>query len=151
MSYPVYRVQYNLAMQDPFMLGKRYHNVIFVATNADGSGWVHHVTGDIVQSQGMTYERKPGREPDLSATFHSKTLIGYVREEGYPVNMDRILQSVPTPPRQRNFNPHTMRYEPCKPDGTFYAPNESHPPYWKCTEWTQDKAIPALRQYLLIQ
>jgi hypothetical protein len=32
-----------------------------------------------------------------------------------------------------------------KPDGTFYAPNEPREKMKKCTEWTEEQAIPALR------
>ena len=31
-----------------------------------------------------------------------------------------------------------------KPDGTFYAPNEPREKMKKCTEWTEEQAIPAL-------
>jgi hypothetical protein len=31
-----------------------------------------------------------------------------------------------------------------KPDGTFYAPNEPREKMKKCSEWTEEQAIPAL-------
>jgi len=56
------------------MPSPRYHTVIFVGTNSDGSGFIHHVTGDFVT--GMRYERKIGKIPEESGTFHNKELLG---------------------------------------------------------------------------
>ncbi|KAH9220779.1 hypothetical protein DL95DRAFT_266785, partial [Leptodontidium sp. 2 PMI_412] len=50
----------------------------------------------------------------------------------------------PPPPKQKHFNVETMRTEQMKPDGTFYQPDEYRPPTIKCTEWTENQAIPAL-------
>lgn len=61
-------------MNDPDVPGTRYHTVIFVETSADGSGYIHHVTGDLVA--GMRYETKPGQRPENSKTFHSREFLG---------------------------------------------------------------------------
>jgi len=47
-TYNVYKVRYTLSWIDPDMPLPRYHNVIFVASDIDGQGHVHHVTGDII-------------------------------------------------------------------------------------------------------
>jgi hypothetical protein len=83
MAYAVYKIRYNLAVSDPDTQGIRYHTVIFVQTGEDGSGSVHHVTGDITRTQGMTYECKGGRG-DQSDSFHSKELLGYTSTTSHP-------------------------------------------------------------------
>ncbi|KAF2033737.1 hypothetical protein EK21DRAFT_98136 [Setomelanomma holmii] len=130
-------------MQDPLMgNGTRYHNVLFVETQADGGGQIFHVTGDLVS--GMRYENKPGRNPELSQTYYAKTYLGRIRSEDYPTRLDQVLQTLPPPHRQRAFNPKTMATEQIRPDGSFYQANEQKPPYIKCIEWTEQRAIPAL-------
>ena len=58
------------------MLGPRYHIVIFVIINSNGSKFIHHITGDLMT--GMRYERKIGKIPEESGTFHSKELLGKI-------------------------------------------------------------------------
>lgn len=148
-GYNVYKVQYTLAMQDPMMGNEtRYHNVLFVETQADGGGQNFHVTGDLIS--GMKYENKSGQNPELSRTYHAKTYLGRIRYEDYPVRLDQVLQTVPPPHRQRAFNPKTMATEQIKPDGSFYEVNEEKPPYIKSTEWTEQRALPALYQHQLL-
>ncbi|CAO2651186.1 Nn.00g094830.m01.CDS01 [Neocucurbitaria sp. VM-36] len=147
-GYNVYKVQNKLAMQDHMMGNEtRYHTVIFVETQADGGGYTFHVTGDLVK--GMKYESKPGN-PELSRSFHAKTYLGRIRREDYPARLDQVLQTVPPPHRQRAFNPDTMATEQIKPDGSFYRANEQRPPFIKCTEWTEQRALPTLYQYQLL-
>lgn len=149
-GYKVYKIQYRLGVQDPMMGNEtRYHNVLFVETRADGGGQIFHVTGDLVS--GMRYENKPGQNPELSQTYHAKTYLGRIRLEDYPARLDQVLQTVPPPHRQRAFNPRTMATEQCKPNGSFYEANEQRPPYIKCTEWTEQKALPALYRYQLLR
>lgn len=50
-------------MQDPEETETRYHTVIFVATDDNGDGYIHHVTGDI--TAGMTYQSKRGKQPGI--------------------------------------------------------------------------------------
>ncbi|OJD19951.1 hypothetical protein AJ78_00145 [Emergomyces pasteurianus Ep9510] len=145
-GYRVFKVHYKLALPDPFMSGTLYHNVIFVETESNGDGTAHNVTGDIATAGGMKYESKPGHNPENSATFHERFFLGYVRETDYPGAFEQCLRSQPPPPRQRWFNPDTMAWEKCKPDGTLYAEDETPPPYRKCTAWTTEQAIPALKQ-----
>ncbi|KAF3483494.1 uncharacterized protein GIQ15_02818 [Arthroderma uncinatum] len=144
--YPVYLLQENVAFPDPFFNEKRYHTGIFIETDPQsGTGAFHHVTGDIVSVQGMKYEVRPmSSPPESSEAFHAKTKLGRVRREDYPATFDEKLRGIPPPIRQRIFNPRTMTLEQCKLDGTLYMPGESKPPYEKCTEWTNLKAIPAL-------
>lgn len=56
-QYRVYTVRFSLSMPDPDMPTPRYHTAIFVETGEDGSGYLHHVTGDITSMGGMRYEK----------------------------------------------------------------------------------------------
>jgi hypothetical protein len=142
MSIKIYSVKYTLGLADPEMPQPRYHTVIFAETFPDGSGHIHHVTGDLVD--GMSYQRKLGKNPQESQTFHQRIFLGTVPASSYPAQFDQICQSQPPPPKQKSFNIKTMRTEQVKPDGTFYAPGEPRPAMIKCTEWTEQQAIPAL-------
>ena len=149
-SFKVSKVKDMLAMQDPEETETRYHTVIFVETDSsDGSGWIHHVTGDI--TNGMKYERKPGNAPETSEAFHRKEVLGIVYASDYPDAMETVLH-VQTPPHsQKAFNLRTYRTEAFKPDGTFYGGHEQRPRLFKCTEWVEEKATPALLQGGIIQ
>ncbi|KAH8812632.1 hypothetical protein F5884DRAFT_314137 [Xylogone sp. PMI_703] len=142
MSYDVYRVKYNIAIADPDMPSPRYHNVIFVKTEDNGDGFVHEVAGDI--TSGMYYDTRSSKWPDNSDDCHSKELLGTIKASDYPDELDQVLRALPPPPKQKHFNPQTMRTEQIKPDGTFYEPGESGPPMIKCTEWIANQAVPAL-------
>lgn len=143
----VYKVRYGpVDPPDPDVPGVRYHNVIFVETDEDGSGIIHHVTGDLVD--GMHYERKPSPRPEDDDTrrFYDKEFLGTVLASSHPAAFDEVLRAQPPPPRQKRFNAKTLRTELFKPDGGFYEPGEPRRPLVKCTEWTQQQAIPALLQ-----
>lgn len=142
MAFNVYRVQFTMAMPDPDMPSPRYHNVIFVEMEADGSGAVHHVTGDI--TSGMVYATRREGRPEESEIFVRKEFIGTVESATYPERIHVVLEALPPPPKQKKFNIKTMRTEQMKADGSFYEPGEARPPMVKCTEWTVDQAIPAL-------
>lgn len=90
-GYNIYKVQYKLGLQDPLIPGVRYHTLVFVETDADGGGWIHHVTGDITSVRGMTYQRKRGRRPEESNTFHQKTYLGQVPMSDYPDVVNGLL------------------------------------------------------------
>lgn len=155
MSYPVYKVKSNLAIQDPDMPQPRYHTIIFVETNFDGrrSGVKHHVTGDIVS--GMHYEtvHYDPNDPETSESIHSKELIGYTAISAYPHAWEEVLGRVPPPPKQKAFNIKTMRTEPvkCWDPLTFHEPRETRRQLMKCTEWTEQLAIPALERGGLLE
>lgn len=51
----VFLIRFYLAEQDPDVPGQHYHCSILVETEADGSGTLHHVTGDIGSRHGMQY------------------------------------------------------------------------------------------------
>ncbi|KAF7185578.1 hypothetical protein HII31_13075 [Pseudocercospora fuligena] len=129
----------------------RYHTVIFVETEADGSGYVHHVTGDLVS--GMRYECTKASKPEQDDTrqYHSKELLGIARKSDHPTTFTKICERLPPPPKQKAFNPKTMRTEPIKPDGRFYTLDEPRPKLIKCTEWTEIQATPALLRSGLIK
>ena len=131
-----------MAMQDPDMPQPRYHHVIFIETQHDGPGYTHHVTGDI--TSGMVYASRKDERPEDSETYIGKEFLGKLKASDYPHELDRVLQALPPPPKQKHFNVATMKTEQMKPDGSFYSPGETRPPMVKCTEWTVDQAIPAL-------
>lgn len=66
---------------------------------------------------------------------------------------EQVLLATPTPPKQKAFNIATMTTEPFKTLNplTFYNPGEPRRPLMKCTEWTEQYAIPALLKAGLIQ
>ena len=140
--FNVYKVRDGPVIADPDMPGTRYHTFIYVETDFGGSGFKHHVTGDLVA--GMHYERKKEQRPEESETFHDKQSLGSVTVSAYPACFDSILANLAPPPRQKAFNPATMRTEPVKPDGTFCSNDEARPRLVKCTEWIEVQAIPAL-------
>lgn len=148
-GYKAYRVRYKLGIQDPFMgSDTRYHNVLFVETLANKGGQIFQVDGDLVS--GMRYESKQEQDPNLSPALHEKIFLGYISTDDYPARLDQVLRTLPPPPRQRAFNVGTMRLEQIKPDGTFFAADESRPPFRKCTEWIEEQALPALDRYQLL-
>lgn len=151
-QYRVYSLKSTLSMLDPDLPQPRYHTAIFVETEANGSGYVHHVTGDITSFGGMSYEEQFSDLPEHSDTFHSKDLLGITDASTYPSLWDDLLQQFPPPPRQKAFNLKTMRTEPFKTENPliFYEPGESRRPLVKCTEWTLERAVPALRSAGLI-
>jgi hypothetical protein len=93
----------------------------------------------------MKYESKEAERPEGSEAFHSKQLIGAVLASSYPTTVDEVCRALQPPGRQKAFNIQTGRTEPIKPDGTFYEPGEQRRPLFKCTEWIEQLAIPALR------
>lgn len=123
MSYNVYRVSYAGMPRD--------HHAIFVETEGNLSGHVYQVTGNI--QNGMTYEDKPGRKPEDSATFQSKTRIGKVTQANLP-RLKQICQGIPPPKKQFN-GPHRL------------YPQE---PLRRCQEWTAE-AIQALTAAHVVQ
>jgi len=143
MSYNVWEVRFKLGIQDPDSPETRYHTVIFVETNADGSGYIHHVEGELVI--GMKYVAKSFRRPEIFKSFHNRELLGKVLKSDYPDGVNRVCEAQPPPEPQKKYNTKTNRTEPIKSDGTFYEPGETQAPMVKCTEWTERRAIPALK------
>ncbi|KAK7706084.1 hypothetical protein SLS63_014025 [Diaporthe eres] len=113
--YKVYRVQFPLSLADPDMPSPRYHNIIWVETEAGKNGVKHHVTGDIV---GVAYHH-----PSNSKTKpHAIECIGYTEKS--TEEWKAFLKGVPAPPAQKAFNVKTMKTEPFKTKNplTFYQP-----------------------------
>ncbi|KAH7357022.1 hypothetical protein BKA65DRAFT_495982 [Rhexocercosporidium sp. MPI-PUGE-AT-0058] len=92
----------------------------------------------------MVYATRVGEKPEATDIFHAKEFLGTISAEDYPDEMDRVLSEQPPPPKQKHFNIRTMKTEQMKSDGLFYEVGESRPPMIKCTEWTENQAIPAL-------
>lgn len=142
--YNVYKVRFSLAMSDPDTFGIRYHTVIYVELDpGTRTGELHHVVGDLVT--GMKYDKRPGAQPEASRSFYNKELLGTVKASSL-LAIESICSELPPPPKQKSFNGITRRTEPIKPDGSFYKPGEPRAPLVKCTEWTEQQAIPALYQ-----
>ena len=146
--YRVYRVREHLGLQDPDTDPNvtRYHNSIFVETNNNGSGTIYQVTGDVSSRCGMYYETNLTEPPDKSVSFFDKELLGFVPVKHYPADFDEVCRAQPSPPQQKAYNIQANQYQPIKPDRTLYAPGKQRVPLVKCTEWTEQQAIPALRQ-----
>ncbi|KAI9736739.1 MAG: hypothetical protein M1834_000943 [Cirrosporium novae-zelandiae] len=126
MSYNVYLMRYAGMPRD--------HLTIFVETNEDGSetGYIYQVTGDI--QTGMTHgHKKSYQNPEQSATFLGKELIGKVSVEKYP-RVKEICDSIVPPKKQ--FERNTRLY-----------PSE---PLRRCQEWTQE-AIQELKTAEVLQ
>ncbi|KAG9252553.1 uncharacterized protein F5Z01DRAFT_690842 [Emericellopsis atlantica] len=144
--YPVYKIKLRLSICDPDIPSPAIHTIIFVetGTHGHGSGFQHYVTGDCVR--GMHYETKRCPGPSKLENLCSKELIGHVEASSYPKEIDNVLRALPAPPRQKAFNLSTMKTEPvkCWDPLTFYGPGDVREPLKKCTEWTEEDAIPAL-------
>ncbi|KAL3451396.1 hypothetical protein BJX65DRAFT_267858 [Aspergillus insuetus] len=150
--YPVFIARYTLAIQDPDTPGPRYHTGIFVATSSDGSGVLHQVTGDVTSPDGMVYTPTSEPAPQESEVFYSIEELGVTPAERYPGDWEEALRGIPPPPQQKAFNLQTMRTEPFKTRDplVFYEPSEERRPLVKCTEWTLERALPALKAEGLI-
>src|SRR6201992_2990795 len=85
-EYMVFKVKEHLLLQDPEETATRYHTVIFVETDQDGSGWIHQVAGDI--TTGMQYQRKRSEKPEASESHHAKEYLGYISASDYPAAID---------------------------------------------------------------
>ena len=143
--YQISTIRDKTALPDPDMPQPRSHTYIFVCTNpVDGSGYIHQVTGDLVT--GMRYESKPADDPEDKEIMFSKELLGTVKAAAYPKNVDDIRRAQPRPGKQKAFNVRTGRTEPIKANGSFYEVGEKKGPLFKCTEWTEQLAIPALME-----
>ncbi|OAL05635.1 hypothetical protein IQ06DRAFT_361798 [Phaeosphaeriaceae sp. SRC1lsM3a] len=130
----VFRVEHKLGVQDPLMGPEtRYHNKIFVETKGDGSGCAIEVERSISDKDGMKFAEMEAPIPEDAETYVRKHYLGKILVSDYP-KLVELLAAIPPPSRQRNFNTNTMATEHCKPDGTFYGPDEPRPPYEKCTE-----------------
>ncbi|EEP77363.1 predicted protein [Uncinocarpus reesii 1704] len=164
--YTVWKIKDHLTMPDPEEKKTRYHTYLFVQKEEDLTdnnndpqhvvGWTHEVTGDISTSTGMVYVHKPvHRSPAYGEAFYAKELLGRVPADEYPENVDGVCQSIKPPWCQKKFNAQTMRYEGVvfeEGEGEvrggmkwrFYAPGEERKPYFKCTEWVEEKVVPKL-------
>ncbi|KAL3455065.1 hypothetical protein BJX64DRAFT_273049 [Aspergillus heterothallicus] len=150
--HEVHLARYTLAIQDPDTPEPRYHTGIFVKTFNDGSGVLHQVTGDVTSPGGMIYTPTNEPAPEKSECFHSVEMLGFTPAARYPHDWEKVLAGIPPPPQQKAFNVKTMRTEPFKTRDplVFYEPGEERRRLVKCTEWTLERAIPALREAGLI-
>jgi hypothetical protein len=100
----------------------------------------------------MTYQKKSFGKPEHSKSFNSKEFLGYTDAASHPKQWDNLLRTAPPPPKQKAFNVKTMKKEQVRTGNppTFCKPGEARLPLIKCTEWTEQRAIPALEQARLI-
>ncbi|KAL4925341.1 uncharacterized protein BDV17DRAFT_294565 [Aspergillus undulatus] len=147
--HEVYLVRYELSIQDPDLPSPRYHTAILVETGSlgTGTGTLHQVTGDITSEGGMYYFPQDKSEQDKVQQPRSMEYIGVTPASSYPAEWDRVLRSIPPPRQQKAFNVMTMRTQPFKTRNplVFYEEGEVRRPLVKCTEWTLERAVPALR------
>lgn len=110
-QFLVFFARFHLAEQDPEIPGQQYHTTIFVETDTDGSGTIHHVTGDISTRNGMRYV--PARRgPHRSAqSFQSIEYLGVTDAITHPELWSALLSTIPSPPQQKAFNTVTRRFE----------------------------------------
>lgn len=143
--HDVYLVEYKLGMIDPDRPEEKFHLAIYVDTEMGKSGFLHHVTGNITSTKGMTYTPKSSMYPSGAPSFSSMRKIGVTKS---PHAWENALKQVQTPPQQKAFNGKTMKTEPFKTRRplTFYEPNEARKPLIKCSEWVIERALPFLRQ-----
>ncbi|CAD6456280.1 dada3357-c803-4ca0-9520-94aecaf79a27-CDS [Sclerotinia trifoliorum] len=151
LPHKIYKIQWYLAFQDPLMpQTTRYHTNLFIGTFPNGSGTIYEVNGDIVSVNGMSYFQFPSPPPKSVESFYRSTLLGEVNTSDLH-RVTELLKGIPAPQRQRWFNPRSMKVEACKVDGSPYVVGDDVPPFWKCTEWTNGMAIPALWENGLIK
>lgn len=152
--YRVFKPELDTAAHDPLDPVKRYHEGVFVETDPKSSrGKLFHVTGDVIAASGMRYEERDNYAPAESRHLHRYTQIGWVlQDDYYSGRISAILRALPRPTKQQgiNFweaNPVTGRHDIIwtKEDGEPYRPGEERRPIFKCNEWTNQYAIPALR------
>lgn len=152
-STKLYKLRFRLSIPDPDMPQPRYHTTLFIQTPLDAlneTGTTHHVTGDLVM--GMVYQKRfETSPPQDDEMFFSKELLGYIKDKvnGMAEMVDaieEILKGLEPPGKQKRYNHATGRTEQFKPGGGFYEVGEERPAMWKCTEWIELKAIPALRE-----
>lgn len=154
----VWKIKSDVALPDLHMPPGRHHHAILVETNPDDkSGRIHHVVGDVTSAGGMSYSSRPSEEAEQSGSCHAKEFIGYTPSSSHPAQWDDLLRALPTPPQQKASNPAKMgRVEPFKQklgpyEYIFYEDGEERTPLWKCTEWVNDHALPALYSRGLVQ
>jgi hypothetical protein len=151
--FPVYIARFTVGLKDPDIPGPRFHHTIWVETDPkDKNGVKFHVIGDITSKGGMTYKSEECHDPMAESECHSKEFLGYTAAKDFRESWDRLLRGLPTPPKQKEFNVKTLKTELVKSwePLTFYTPGEERHVPWKCTEWTNNYALPALHEARLI-
>src|SRR5699024_3851855 len=104
---------------------------------------LHQVTGGISSPRGMCVTIRTSRALLSSPKLPTRS------------SWRRIPNQLPAPPQQKAFGMKTRQAEPFKTiimnPLVFYEPGEERKPLVKCTEWTLDTAIPALKSAGLIR
>jgi hypothetical protein len=60
--------------------------------------------------------------------------VGKIQVIDYFARVDQVYITQPSPLPQKRYNSKANKTKQFKPDGTFYAPNESQEKMKKCTE-----------------
>lgn len=113
----------------------------------------------MIGANGMRYEERPNFTPGASARLHRMTQIRWVRKEDYDSGkFSTVLRALLTPTKQQGIdfwerNPVTGRHDIIwtKENGERYAPGEERRPTFKCNEWVNEHAIPALRNTQVVR
>ena len=123
MSYKVYLVSYQGL--------PREHHAIFFETEADGSGFIYQVSGNI--QQGMKHDYKKAKKPENSNSFLSKAYLGTTSHANYK-RVQKICNGIEPPKKQ------------------FNGPTRLNPdvPLRRCQEWTQE-TIQALKDSRVLE
>jgi len=164
--YFVWHARFNLDYDDEDVTPEtaRYHHGIYIEDpyhdrrNPDADARkpkltiIHDVTGSL--ASGMEYAMRDLRKPvEECRSFSSKTFLGYTPAESHPRAWCSILGKLPAPHKQKAFNFWHMQYEQfktLKPLRFYKRGDKSRPPLFRCAEWTEQLAIPALRRRGLI-
>lgn len=117
MSYSVYLVTYEGMPRD--------HHAIFFQTNADESGFIYQVSGNI--QQGMKHDHKRAKKPENSDSFVKQDYLGKTSHAKYP-RVEGICNAIEPP--QKQFEGAKRLYP--------------HQPLRRCQEWTKE-VIDALK------
>ena len=145
---PIYLVRERLGLQRPDEKEKRYHTSVFIALTSTDYVKIH-ITGSI--TDGFVYQARPESAPELSSSYHSKELLGYVRTTDYAaLEATCRAQPVPTAPQQRWSGGANGGYRRCRENGDFFDDADTVPKLFRCTEWVQEYAVPAIKKSGLV-
>lgn len=127
--YHIYRVESCLGLQDALMgPDTRYHNILFIETQADGSGCAIQVIGTIADTTVMLFYENSCLAPEALEAFHQKHYFGQIWAEDYEVMM-KLLEGLEKLPSQRVFDTMKLVYVKCKSDGSRYEKGETETEY----------------------
>ena len=104
-------------------------------------------------TDGYTFIRRSVCKPEDDPAFFAREELGYVNAEDYPEKIEEVLRKLPVPtrPQQKWKGGVDGGWRRCREDGTFYGDEEVVPKFFRCTEWVEGFALPALRDSGLVR